>query len=111
MFLLFMKLDRDNLDPFLRSWSEVPVPSGQLAGPVWRRIEASGGRAGWFGRLAMAIYTLDARFARPQAIAVVLVASMLLGVGVAELRSRFEAREVDAEMAVRYLSMLDTNNR
>lgn len=111
MFLLFMKPDHDNLDPLLHSWSEMPVPSGQLAGPVWQRIEALGGHASWFSRLVVAVYDLDARFSRPRAIAAVLAASVLIGIGMAELRTRYADRQVDTEMSARYLSMLDTSNR
>lgn len=111
MFLFFMKSDHDDLKPLLRSWSEVPAPSGRLAGSVWQRIEADGGKAGWFSRLVMAVYDLDASFARPRAIAVVVAASLLVGVGFAELRTKYDAHQIDSEMSARYLSMLDTSSR
>lgn len=111
MFLLFMKSDRDSLEPLLKSWSEVPAPSGRLAGPVWQRIEAVGGRASWFGNFIMGLHDLDTRFSRPRAIAVVVAASLLVGVGIAELRTRYDAQQIDTEMSARYLSMLDTSNR
>jgi len=111
MFLYFMNSDHDNLDPLLRSWSEVPSPSGRLAGPVWQRIEAAGGQAGWLSRLVMAVSDLDASFTRPRAIAVVLAASLLIGVGIGELRTRYDAHQIDTEMSARYLSMLDLSNR
>jgi hypothetical protein len=111
MFLLFMKNDPDNFDHLLHSWNEVPAPSGRLASPVWQRIEAVGRHAGWFGGIIMALRELDARFARPQAIAAVVALSLLVGFGVAELRARYDARQTDTEMSARYLSMLDLNGR
>jgi hypothetical protein len=111
MFLLFMKPSPDNLDDLLHSWNEVPASSGRLAGPVWQRIEAVGGRASWFGRMTMALHELDLRFARPQALAVMIALGLLIGVGVAELRMRYDVLQTDSEMSVRYLSMLDTNGR
>jgi hypothetical protein len=59
----------------------------------------------------MAVYDLDARFARPRAIATLVAASLLIGIGIAELRTRYDAHQIDSEMSARYLSMLDTSNR
>ncbi|MFT3867469.1 MAG: hypothetical protein QM715_03115 [Nibricoccus sp.] len=111
MFLFLMNANHDNLKPLLQSWNEVPAPTGRLAGAVWQRIEAGGGKAGWFSRLVMAIYDLDASFARPRAIAVVVAAGLLVGIGVGELRAKYDAYQIDSEMSARYLSMLDTSNR
>lgn len=111
MFLLFMKNNPDDLDRLLQEWNGMPVPSGRLAGPVWQRIEASHGRASWFGSITMRLRELDVRFARPQAIAAVVAVGLLVGMGFAELRTRYNATQIDAEMSARYLSLLDVNNR
>jgi len=106
-----MKPNPDNLDCLLQDWNEVPSPSGRLAGPVWQSIEATGGRASWLGKLMMLLHELDLRFARPQAIAAVIFLGTLIGIGVAELRTRSDALRTDSEMSARYLSMLDTTGR
>jgi hypothetical protein len=106
-----MKPNPDKLDRLLRSWSEVPAPSGRLPGPVWQRIESGLKRGDWFGQAVMLLHELDARFARPQAIAALLAFAMALGVGLAELHVRRAAMRNDAEMSVRYISLLETENR
>lgn len=111
MFLLFVKPESDHLETLLRSWSETPAPDARLAAPVWQRIEAAGGRAGWADRLVMFVHELDARVIRPRAIAALFVASLLVGVGIAEFRTIYDAHEIDREMSARYLSMLDTSSR
>jgi hypothetical protein len=111
MFLLFMKNNPDDLDHLLQEWNGMPASSGRLAGPVWRRIEAAHGRASWFGSITMLLHELDVRFARPQAIAAVVAVGLLVGMGFAELRTRYNATQIDAEMSARYLSLLDVNNR
>jgi hypothetical protein len=111
MFLLFMKNDPDDLDHLLQEWNGMPAPSGRLAGPVWQRIESAHGRASWFGSLTMLLRELDACFARPQVIAAVVAVGLLVGMGFAELHTRYNATQIDAEMSARYLSLLDVNNR
>jgi hypothetical protein len=54
---------------------------------------------------------LDTRFAHPRAMAAVVAVALLLGVGVAQLRTHNEAARVDAEMAARYLAMLEPVSR
>ena len=111
MFLLPMKPDPDDLDHLLHEWNSLPEPDGRLAGPVWQRIEADARHTGWFGNMALRLHELDMRFTRPQAIAAVIAIGLLVGVGLAELRTRYNATQVDAEMSARYLSLLDVNNR
>ena len=89
----------------------MPAPSGRLAGPVWQRIESSPGRASWFGSVTMFLRELDVRFARPHTIAAVVAIGLLVGMGFAELRTRYIAKRIDAEMSARYLALLDVNNR
>ena len=109
MFLLCMKHEPDDLDQLLQSWQKVPTPSGRLTAPVWRNIEATGGRASWFGNLTMALRELDLRIARPAALATVVAFALLVGLGLAELRSLYTARRIDTEMSTRYLSMIDVD--
>jgi hypothetical protein len=111
MFLLHMKPDPDDLDHLLHEWNRLPAPDGRLAGPVWQRIELGAGSAGWFGSVTLCLRELDLRFTRPQAVAAILAIGLLVGVGLAELRTRYNATQVDAEMSARYLSLLDVNNR
>lgn len=111
MFLLFMKHDPDNLNHLLQEWNEMPVPDGRLAGPVWERIKAVQGRASWFDGLLMRLRELDVRFARPQTLAAVVAFSLLIGFGFAAFHTRYNAKQMDAEMSARYLSMLDVSRR
>jgi len=111
MFLLYMHTNHDDLDHLLKEWKDTPLPEGRLNVPVWRRIEAVQSGSGWFSRLVLSFYELDDRFARPRVLMALLAFSLLLGVGVAELRTRYEAYQVDSEMSARYLSMLDVQNR
>jgi len=87
------------------------APSGRLAGPVWQRIESSHGRASWFGSMTMFLRELDVRFARPHTIAAVVAIGLLVGMGFAELRMRYNATQIDSEMTARYLALLDVSNR
>jgi hypothetical protein len=111
MFLFFMKNDPDDFDHLLHEWNEMPAPGGRLAGPVWQRIEEASGRNRWFGSLAMRLQELEASFSRPQFIAAVVAVALLVGMGFAELRTRYDATQADTEMSARYLSLLDVNNR
>lgn len=111
MFLLFMKNDPDDIDHLLQEWTGLPAPSGHLAGPVWQRIESEHGRASWFGNLTMILRELEVRFARPHAIVAVVAIGLLAGVFFAELRTRYNATQIDAEMSARYLSLLDVSRR
>jgi hypothetical protein len=111
MFLLHMKPTPDDLDHLLHEWNSLPAPDGRLAEPVWQRIAADHGRTGWFGNMTLRLYELDLRFTRPQAIAAVIAFGLLVGVGLAELQTHYNATQADAEMSARYLSLLDVNNR
>lgn len=111
MFLLFMKNNPDDLDHLLHAWNEMPAPDGQLGGPVWQRIEASGGRSRWFGSLAMRLQEFEASLFRPQFVAAIVAVALLAGMGFGELQARYQATQIDSEMSARYLSLLDVSNR
>ena len=103
--------DPDNLDHLLRSWTEAPAPTGRLNGPVWRRIEERTARLSvieWFGFFLRA---LDGRLARPRAMAALVAMALLLGVGLAEMRTRSDAARIDAEMSARYMALLELAGR
>ncbi|MBK9989416.1 MAG: hypothetical protein IPP19_01455 [Verrucomicrobia bacterium] len=106
-----MKNDPDDLDRLLQEWTALPAPSGQLASPVWQRIESGDRRASWFGNLTMLLRELEMRFARPHAIVAVVAVGLLVGVFFAEVRTRYNATQIDAEMSARYLSLLDVSHR
>ena len=103
--------DPDNFDRLLHSWTELPAPIGKLDIPVWQRIEVSGARLAWSERVNDLFRELDARFARPQAMVALVALALLLGVGLAELRSYKDAARVDAEMSARYLALLEPVSR
>jgi hypothetical protein len=96
-----------DLDPLLQSWTELPAPSGRLDAPVWLLIAARGARLSWTERAVDLLRELDARFARPQAMATLVAVALLLGVGLAELRARNDIVRIDAEMSARYLALLE----
>jgi hypothetical protein len=97
----------DNLGDLLHSWKDLPAPTGKLERPVWQRIEASGARVSWSARMADLLSELELRFARPQAMAALVAVALLVGLGLAELRSRSDLARVDAEMSARYLALLE----
>jgi hypothetical protein len=101
----------DNLGDMLHSWTEVPAPAGKLDVPVWQRIEARGARLSWSERMMGFLGELDLRFARPQALAALVAVALLLGLGLAELRTRYDIARVDAEMSARYLALLEPTGR
>lgn len=99
--------DPDRLDGLLRSWTGTPAPNGGLDAPVWRRIEARSARLTWVERLTDVLHELDARLARPQALAALVALALVLGLGLAEWRTQKAAARVDVEMSARYLALLD----
>jgi len=103
--------ERDDFDRLLHSWTEFPAPSGRLGIPVWQSIEVRCARLPWSEQVIDLLRELDNRFARPRAMAAVVAVALLLGVGLAELRTHNEAARVDAEMSARYLAMLDPVSR
>ena len=106
-----VKKDPDNLDALLHSWSELPAPTQRLAAPVWQRIEACGASLSWAAGAVDWLREIDARIARPQVMAALVVVALLLGAGLAEMRTRSAVARVDAEMSARYLAMLDLAGR
>jgi len=95
----------------MRSWTGLPAANGQLEGPVWQRIEAREKRFSWLERARRFLSELDLRFARPQAMVALVAVALLVGLGLAELRSRSDSARVDAEMSARYLAMLEPVSR
>jgi hypothetical protein len=101
----------DNLGDLLHRWTELPAPARKLDVPVWQRIEARGARFSWSERMIGFLGELDLRFARPQAMAALIAVALLLGLGLAELRTRYDVARVDAEMSARYLALLEPAGR
>jgi len=105
------KKDPDNLDALLHGWSELPEPTQRLGAPVWQRIEAHGARLSWAESAVDWLREIDAHIARPQVMAALVVVALLLGAGLAEMRTRSAVARVDAEMSARYLALLEPVSR
>ncbi len=93
----------DPLDHLLDQWAQVPEPPPGLAPEVWRRIATMERRAetpGWRARIELA-------FSRPSFAATFVLACVLLGLFLAEVRVSRLQTERSEQLAQSYLRLVD----
>jgi hypothetical protein len=93
----------DPLDHLLDQWGKTPEPPPNLAPEVWRRLATAERRTeapGWRARIEVV-------FSRPSFATTFVIACVLFGLFLAEVRvSRLEA-ERNAQLAQNYLRLVD----
>ena len=93
----------DPLEPWLEQWAErTPPLTGSLGGEVWRRIARAEepARTGLWARV-------HAMFAQPSFAVAFVVACVLLGLFLAEVRRSQRQTEYNRELMQSYLRLID----